>query len=398
MFAVAGAEVIGVDIRQDIVDKVNAGEAHVEEKGLAALVSSVVAGKRLRAVTRAEPADAFIVAVPTPVRHDADHAPDLSFIKAAAHSIAPVLKRGDLVVLESTSPVGTTRMVAEQLARERPDLTFPLYGNENVDVNLACCPERMIPGHMLRELVENDRIAGGLTPKCARRAAALYSIFARGKIFEVEAATAEMVKLAENAFRDVNIAFANELASICGDSNIDAWKVIELANRHPRVNILKPGPGVGGHCIAVDPWFIVASSPEQARLIRTARLINDGKPSYVIARVEEAVAAMPGAGIACLGLTYKADIDDFRGSPSLEIARHLAKRYPGRVTCVDPSVQLLPAAVIEQLGRVTADHEEALRSADIAVMLVGHNVFRGARPPKTVIDTIGFWRDAMPAD
>ena len=392
MFAVAGAEVVGVDVRQDVVDKVNAGQAHVEEKGLAALVSSVVAGGKLRAATKPEPADAFIVAVPTPVIHET-RAPDLSYVEAAADSIAAVLKRGDLIVLESTSPVGTTRMVTERLARARPDLSFPLEGNDRADVSVACCPERMIPGHMLRELVENDRIAGGLTPKCAHRAAVLYSTFARGRIFEVEAATAEMVKLAENAYRDVNIAFANELASICGDANIDAWKVIELANRHPRVNILNPGPGVGGHCIAVDPWFIVAQAPEKARLIRTAREVNDYRPAEVIAKVDELVATLPPKSrIVCLGLTYKADVDDFRESPSLEIAKALSARYNGRVTSVDPSASTLPPTVRKELGRVSTDHVQALKKADIAVMLVAHSAFQNARRPKAVIDPVGFWR------
>jgi UDP-N-acetyl-D-mannosaminuronic acid dehydrogenase len=391
MFAVAGVQVVGVDIRSDIVEKINAGEVHIEEQGVAALVSSVVAGGLLRAASAPEPADAFIIAVPTPI--DPHRAPDLSCVEAAAISISRVLKRGDLVVLESTAPVGTTRKVAELLARLRPDLALPVGGNAAVDVNVACCPERMIPGHMLRELVENDRVAGGLTPRCAARAAELYSIFARGKIIEVEADTAEMVKLAENAFRDVNIAFANELSSVCGDLGLDAWKVIELANRHPRVSILKPGPGVGGHCIAVDPWFIVSSAPHRTRLIRAAREVNDCRPAEVVAKVAETLSAMPGARIVCMGLTYKPDVDDFRESPSLEIAKTLAARYNGRVTCVDPSVGMLPPEIVRQLGRVSSDHVQALKNADLAVMLVAHSAFQNARRPSAVVDAVGFWKN-----
>ena len=275
-------------------------------------------------------------------------------------------------------------------------MRFPLDGETSPDVHLAYCPERIIPGRMLVELVENDRIIGGMSPSCTERATALYGTFVRGACLPADDRTAELCKLTENAFRDVNIAFANELSMICGDIGLDAWKVVALANRHPRVNILNPGPGVGGHCIAVDPWFIVASAPERARLIRTAREVNDAKPGYVLEQVSHAVAAAakPEPRIACLGLTYKPDVDDFRESPALQIACAIAARYPGRVTCVDPFQSALPHAGEATEGIVFGDLHEVLAEADVVVLLVGHSQFRGITRPigKSVIDTTGFWR------
>lgn len=394
MFASVGIDVIGVDISQRAVDAVNSGRAHIEEGNLDELVERCTRAGRLRAVTTPELADAFIIAVPTPVGHDGTHCPDVSYVQAAGRSIAPLLKRGDLVILESTSPVGTTGMLAALLAEARPDLTFPQTSGEDSDVMLAYCPERIIPGRMLEELVENDRIIGGMTPRCAAKAAALYQTFVRGVCHISNDRTAEMVKLTENAFRDVNIAFANELSMICDDLGVDVWKVIDLANRHPRVSILTPGAGVGGHCIAVDPWFIVASSPERSRLIRQARDVNDGKPGFVVAKVDEAASQRPGARIACLGLTYKPDVDDFRESPSLEIATLLSRKYPGRVVCVDPYADALPDREREARGLEFVSLDEALSQADILVLLVAHGAFRGFPQPENaaLVDPVGFWR------
>lgn len=394
MFASSGSQVLGVDISQRAVSAVNVGETHIEETGLPELVQRCVAGGALRAALVPQPADAFVIAVPTPVDH-ATHEPDVDHVMAAGRSIAPVLQPGNLIVLESTSPVGTTRALARLLASLRPDLRFPLDGETQPDVYLAYCPERIIPGRMLKELVENDRIIGGMSADCAGVATRLYGQFVKGQCLRADDRTAELCKLTENAFRDVNIAFANELSMICGNIGLDAWKVIELANHHPRVDILNPGPGVGGHCIAVDPWFIVAGAPDQARLIRTAREVNDSKPGYVVRSVVDAVSALgPDTRIACFGLTYKPDVDDFRESPALRIVQELLARYPGKVVCVDPFHEALRHSGEPVEGMLFQDAREAMATADLRVMLVGHTAFRSLeRPPNAhVIDTIGFWR------
>lgn len=394
VFASNGVVVNGVDVSQHVVDTVNQGQVHIEEDHLAELVERCVAQGKLKAHLKPQPAEAFIVAVPTPVGHDENHAPDVSYVQAAGRAIAPVLKKGDIVILESTSPVGTTGMLAELLAAERPDLTFPHTAGEQADVSLAYCPERIIPGRMLKELVENDRIIGGMTPACAKRAASIYKTFVTGTCHLSDDRTAEMVKLTENAFRDVNIAFANELSMVCEELGIDAWDVIGFANRHPRVSILNPGPGVGGHCIAVDPWFIVSSAPGSAKLIRMARQVNDHKPSHVVQRVVDAMSRKPDAKVVCLGLSYKPDVDDFRESPSLDIASELSRRYSGQVVCCDPYEAALPAAVAAERGLVLAPVESAIVDADIILLLVGHSAFREIKRPSgsVVIDTVGFWR------
>jgi UDP-N-acetyl-D-mannosaminuronic acid dehydrogenase len=398
MFAAAGQRVLGVDIAERVVDAVNAGLTPIEEAGLPELVKRCVDEGALRAATVPAPADAFIIAVPTPADHDT-HQPDMRYVEAAGRSIAPVLRKGNTIVLESTSPVGSTQSLARMLAAMRPDLRFPLDGETDPDVHVAYCPERIIPGRMLQELVENDRIIGGMSPACAESATAMYRTFVRGACIASDDRSAELCKLTENAFRDVNIAFANELSMICGDIGLDAWKVIALANRHPRVNILTPGPGVGGHCIAVDPWFIVAGAPERARLIRTAREVNDAKPHYVLEQVAHAVAAAPASQprIACLGLTYKPDVDDFRESPSLQIARAIAARYPGRVTCVDPFAEAIGHSGETVDGIVFGGLDATIAAADIIVMLVGHSQFRELPRPqgKSVVDAIGFWRQEV---
>lgn len=393
-FAAHGRNVVGVDISDRAVNSVNQGKAHIEEQGLSELVSEVVTNGKLRAVTSPVAADEFIIAVPTPVDHET-HLPDITYVIAAGRSIAPVLRKGNLVVLESTSPVGTTRKLAEVLAELRPDLRFPLNGEADPDVHLAYCPERIIPGQMLRELIENDRIIGGMSEECTERAIELYRTFVKGQCVASDDRTAELCKLAENSYRDVNIAFANELSMISGNLGIDVWKLIELANRHPRVNILKPGPGVGGHCIAVDPWFIVSSDPERAKIIKTARQVNDSKPGYVLDLVAEAVNKSDARApqIVCLGLAYKPDVDDFRESPALAIAQSLTATYPGNVQCVDPFSHALETSGedVEELRVI--ESERALANADIVVALVAHAAFRQIPYPEggSVIDACGLW-------
>jgi UDP-N-acetyl-D-mannosaminuronic acid dehydrogenase len=305
------------------------------------------------------------------------------------------LRPGTLVVLESSSPVGTTRQLAKAMAELRPDLRFPLDGETAPNIYLAYCPERIIPGQMLRELVENDRIIGGMSDECTERAAALYATFVKGQCLRANDRTAELCKLTENAFRDVNIAFANELSMVCDDIGIDAWKVIELANHHPRVSILNPGAGVGGHCIAVDPWFIVASAPERARLMRTAREVNDSKPEFILAKIARILEQNPGARIACLGLAYKPDVDDFRESPALEIALRLSAKYPENVVIADPFAFALSGMKDPRVAKLRVESaEDAVGGADVVLMLVGHSAFRNLSRPQGVelIDAVGFWR------
>lgn len=394
MFASRNKRVIGVDVNQHAVDTINQGRTHIIEPDLDELVRAAVSSGLLRAVMSPEPADAFIIAVPTPVDHET-HAPDISYVESAGRSIAPVLRPGNLIVLESTSPVGTTQHLAKVMAELRPDLRFPLNGEAAPDIHLAYCPERIIPGQMLKELVENDRIIGGMSEKCTERASELYATFVKGQCLKSNDRTAELCKLTENAFRDVNIAFANELSMICDDIGIDAWKVIELANHHPRVSILNPGAGVGGHCIAVDPWFIVASAPERARLMRTAREVNDSKPEFILARVARVLELNPGARIACLGLTYKPDVDDFRESPALDIALRLNALYPGNVVIADPFAFALSAVDDPRRAQLRVEStEDAVEGADVVLMLVGHTAFRSLPRPQQVelIDAVGFWR------
>jgi UDP-N-acetyl-D-mannosaminuronic acid dehydrogenase len=334
-----------------------------------------------------------VLAVPTPFREN--RVPDLSYVEAATRGIASLLKPGDLVVLESTSPPGATLQVSKWLAELRPDLQMPHAAGDSADVNIAYCPERVLPGRIMIELVTNDRVVGGVTPRCAERAAELYRIFSQGEMHLSDSTTAELVKLSENAFRDINIAYANELGTICERLGVDPWDVIELANRHPRVNILKPGPGVGGHCIAVDPWFIVHAAPELSRLIRTAREVNDAKPHYVVGEVVAMAERFKDPVIACLGLAFKANIDDLRESPAVDIVRELASRKAGRLLAVEPHIDDLPAA-LQESGAKLVDLDMALAEADIVVGLVDHDEFRRLRPlslrGKVVYDTRGMWR------
>ncbi|HIC7210180.1 UDP-N-acetyl-D-mannosamine dehydrogenase [Burkholderia stabilis] len=388
-FAARRKSVVGVDVSQHAVDTINRGEIHIVEPELDMLVHAAVTQGYLRATTAPEPADAFLIAVPTPFTDG--NKPDLSYIEAACRSVAPVLKKGDLVVLESTSPVGATEKMAAWLAALRPDLTFPQQAGERSDIRIAHCPERVLPGHVVRELVENDRVIGGMTRKCGTRAQELYDVFVRGECVLTDARTAEMCKLTENAFRDVNIAFANELSVICDQLDINVWELIRLANRHPRVSVLQPGPGVGGHCIAVDPWFIVDSAPEHARLIRTARNVNDAKPQFVYERVQQAASRFREPVIACLGIAFKADIDDLRESPAMEIVEALAENDNATLLVVEPNIDALPASLE---GRTQlCDLTTALAEADVIVILVDHAQFRRMDPvrlqTKVVIDTRG---------
>jgi UDP-N-acetyl-D-mannosaminuronic acid dehydrogenase len=394
VIARAGCKVLGLDVSQRVVDTINRGEIHIEEVDLDGLVQGVVARGLLSASVEVAPADVFVIAVPTPF--DKDHAPDISYVLAAGRTIAPVLKQGDIVILESTSPVGTTDQLRDMIAEMRPDLKIPGLTRETPDISVAYCPERVLPGRILEELTNNDRSIGGISPRCARKALAFYKRFVRGECVVTDARSAEMTKLVENAYRDVNIAFANELSMVSDRMGLDVWEVIRLANRHPRVNILSPGPGVGGHCIAVDPWFIVHSAPEETPLIRTARGVNDGKMHHVIRRADELVAANPGAKIACLGLAFKANIDDFRESPARFVAARLARKYGTRVHIVEPYAAELPIEFTDT-GAHLIDVDEALETCDILIVLVDHDVFRvvplAERADKVVYDTRGIWPD-----
>lgn len=392
VFANAGVDVLGVDINPRAVDSINAGRPHITEPNLDLLLQRVVQDGKLRAALEPREADAFILAVPTPFKDD--HQPDVSYVESSARSIAPVLRKGNLVVLESTSPVGTTEEVSRWLAEERPDLTFPHEAGEESDIRVAHCPERVLPGQILHEVVHNDRVIGGVTPKCAQAAMELYQTFVQGGCHLTTARTAELAKLTENAYRDVNIAFANELSLICENLDVNVWELIRTANLHPRVNILSPGPGVGGHCIAVDPWFIVAADPKNARLIRAARDVNDSKPYHVAAKVKEAARGISKPVIACLGLSYKANIDDLRESPAVEIVEMLAHHNVGEVLAVEPHITELPAK-LSRADVVLATLEQALARAHIVVLLVDHKLFlatdRSLLRDKIVIDTRGVW-------
>ena len=401
IIARSGCPVLGLDVTQSVVDTINRGEIHIEEVDLDGLVQGVVQRGLLRASTQIEPADVFVIAVPTPFAKDGHHTPDISYVQAAASEVAGVLKPGDVVILESTSPVGTTDAMRDLMAGLRPDLKFPGLTRETPDVSIAYCPERVLPGRILEELTNNDRSIGGITPRCARKALAFYKRFVRGTCVTTDARSAEMTKLVENAYRDVNIAFANELSIVADRMGLDVWEVIRLANRHPRVNILQPGPGVGGHCIAVDPWFIVASAPEDTPLIRTARGVNDQKMHHVIARATELIEAHPDARIACLGLAFKANIDDFRESPARFVAARIARKYGKRVSIVEPYAHTLPVEFTDT-GASQIDLDDALETCDLLIVLVDHDVFKvvplAERSGKIVYDTRGIWPDQPDAD
>ncbi|GAB5482726.1 MAG: UDP-N-acetyl-D-mannosamine dehydrogenase [Parasphingorhabdus sp.] len=394
--------VVGLDVNPKAVESINNGQSHIVEPELDEMLHAAVSDGYLTAISAAKPADAFLIAVPTPFKND--HEPDISYIEAAVKAIAPVLQPGNLVVLESTSPVGTTQKISEWLADERPDMTFPHICGSNSDIRISHCPERVLPGKILRELVSNDRVIGGLTPQCSELSKELYEIFVEGNFVCTDARTAEMCKLAENSFRDVNIAFANELSLICDKLGIEVWELIELANLHPRVNILQPGPGVGGHCIAVDPWFIIHSAPEEAKLIKQARLVNDGKPDWVVDKVDAAAEllrsrdAMTTVRVACLGLAFKPNIDDLRESPAVDICEVLSRNNALEVLAVEPHIEKLPKS-LDQAAKLTSA-KQAIAQADIVLLLVDHSAFKDipleSLSGKQIIDVRGFWSGKTP--
>lgn len=384
-FATHGLKVIGVDIKKEIVNSLNNGEVHLFEPGLRTLVQAALKSGNLKVKDKPQPADAYIIAVPTPFKENKQA--DLSYVVSAAESIAPFLKPGNLVILESTSPPRTTvDILAPILERSGLRAGFDFY--------LAYSPERVLPGQILRELIENARIIGGLNQPSAEAGRDLYSIFVRGEIILTDATTAEMVKLMENTYRDINIAVANEFAQLADKFHVDVWEAIALANRHPRVKILNPGPGVGGHCISVDPWFLVGAAPETAKLIRTAREVNDGQPAYVLNFILKRLSNIKGICLAALGLTYKADVDDLRESPAIKIARLLVKEGANVVT-FEP---YKPDFAIEG-ARHASSLDEALESANALLLLVGHKLFKQFNPQdirnKTsatvAVDTVNGW-------
>ncbi len=392
-FASQGLKVHGVDVDQRKLRAITEGRAPIVEPGLDPLLKRCLAEDRLTVSETPLPCDAFVIAVPTPFKDG--HVPDLSYVEAAAATIAPALRPATLVILESTSPVGTTRGLVRQLAALRRDLTFPSEASDAAhDVHVAYCPERVLPGSILRELAENPRIVGGIRPCCTDAAQRLYQIICRGGCVPTNAATAEMVKLSENAFRDVNIAFANELSLIAGPLGVDVNEVIKLANLHPRVSILKPGVGVGGHCIAVDPWFLVHSAPEHSNLIRTARHVNDEKPKWVVQKILEACKATPSPRVACLGLGYKPDVDDVRESPSVVVIEHLLQAGINPIFVHDPLVHEFPRRAGKG-GVEMVDLQSLLLNANIVALLTDHTVYRNVDPKmladKIVIDPAGTW-------
>ena len=395
MFASRKVKVVGLEVNEAVATKINKGEIHIVEPDLDIVVRAVVSEGYLTATTKAVEADAFLLAVPTPFKGK-NHEPDLSYIESAARTIAPVLKKGNLVVLESTSPVGATEFMAKILEEMRPDLSFPMSAGEASDIRIAHCPERVLPGHVMRELVENDRVIGGMTDACSTAAIALYKTFVIGECVKTNTRTAEMAKLTENSFRDVNIAFANELSIICDELDIDVWELISLTNRHPRVNILTPGPGVGGHCIAVDPWFIISRTPDKAKLIKAAREVNDYKPDWVIEKIEAAIGkhlmenpkkSAKDVTLVCYGLAFKPNIDDLRESPALEITKKLAQKHAGKVLAIEPNISKLP------LGMSGVELVDNGSDGDVHVLLVAHNEFKDSDflENKTVVDCVGIW-------
>lgn len=392
VFALAGKQVVGIDIQPEIVAQLNQSQLHFSEPALAEGLRQAVHCGRFIAKSTPEAADAFIIAVPTPL--NVDQTPDLSYVKAAVINIAPVLENGNLIVLESTSPVGTTEQIAAQLQQLRPDLTT---------LHIAYCPERVLPGKIMQEIYQNDRIIGGLTPQATEYAIELYQTFCQGLCIPTNARIAELCKLAENSFRDVNIAFANELSMICEKLNVNVWALIALANRHPRVNILQPGVGVGGHCIAVDPYFIIHQVPEQAKLIHTARAVNISKQQWVLNDIKLAVADYSALTnqvpnrlrIACLGLSFKADVGDLRESPAMAIVEQLIEWHSGDVWVVEPHIAELPVHLQKKAEFVPL--EQAITAADILVVLVDHSLFKSVESHQVqhahVIDYRGIWSD-----
>ncbi len=385
-FATHGLEVVGVDVNENVIATLQSGGLHIHEPGLGELVRDAVETGMLRVATRPEPADAFIIAVPTPF-YDSDKRADMRAVKSATEAIVPHLQKGNLVVLESTSPPRTT-----------VDLVIPILEKSGlkagVDFYLAYSPERVLPGQILRELIENVRVVGGITPESAQAGYDLYKIFVKGEIIKTNATTAEMVKLMENTTRDVNIAIANEFSRLADRFGVDVWEAISLANLHPRIDILRPGPGVGGHCISVDPWFLVEAAPDLTPLIRTAREVNDAQPKFVVGLVKRALGSLEGKKIAALGLAFKPNVDDLRESPAVEIV-HLLQDSGATVKAFEP---FAPNAILPNIN-VIPTLEEALADADAVILLVAHSQFKMLDAAKiaemmsgrVAVDTVNGW-------
>tara|TARA_B100000683_G_C12468706_1_gene547014 strand:- start:463 stop:1722 length:1260 start_codon:yes stop_codon:yes gene_type:complete len=388
----------GIDNNKDVVDTVNNGNIHITEPGLEKIVQESVESGFLKAYSEPISSDVYIITVPTPLKQD--NSPDVSYVEEAIKNIAPVLNKNNLIIIESTSPIGTSKKMSRILKKLRPDLGFPHEDLNEVDINIAYCPERVIPGNTLNELISNDRVIGGITDKCANKASNFYSKIITGKCYKTSAETAELSKLAENSFRDVNIAFANELSMICDENNINPWELIEIANKHPRVNILQPGPGVGGHCIAVDPWFIVTNS-NVARLIQQAREVNLYKTEYVFKKLEKEIKNITlkkevnekEITVAFFGIAFKANIDDLRGSPALEIVKKTIEIFNCNILVVEPNIQELPNDIKKNSNLVSVS--DAIKNCDIAISLVDHKEFTDIKKidfnGKTLIDSKGIW-------
>lgn len=380
VLAASGHAVHGVEVNQDVVESINDGKPHFAEPDLDMLVQAGVQTGRLTAHPEPTTADVFIICVPTPLA--TGNEPDVSYVEDATKAICPHLEAGNLIILESTSPPGTTEWIASYIEAEK--------GLRPPEIQVAHAPERVLPGQILREVVENDRIVGGVDDRSTERCAEFYESFTNGTVFRTHARTAEATKLVENAFRDVNVAFANELSILSDDLDLDVWDVIQMANRHPRVNILSPGAGVGGHCIPVDPWFLVAAAPDSTPLIRAARAVNSRKPKWVVEQVLEHAASLKEPSVACLGLTYKPDVDDLRESPAVEVANELLAKMAGPVFVVEPNLESHPDFEL-------ADLAEAVERSDIVVVLMAHKEFRelprSAFDGKAVVDTCGILRD-----
>ena len=392
VLASSGADVIGVDINENAVGLINQGQVPFVEPDMSTTVAGVVSQGFLKATTETPHADNYIVAVPTPFKDG--HQPDLSYIETAGKQIAPLLEGNELIILESTSPPGATEFLAQTVLSARPDLT--LNPGTPQSIYFAHCPERVLPGRIMIELRTNDRIVGTLNGEAGERARALYELFCEGEFLMTDARTAEMAKLTENAYRDVNIAFANELSMIADGLDINVWELIRLANHHPRVNILQPGPGVGGHCIAVDPWFIVATDPERSSLIRTAREVNDAKPSFVLDKLLPQAKRIADVQVAALGLAFKPNIDDLRESPARQIVSRLADELPqANIMAVEPNIDELPSELDARENVTLTEMNEAVHAADIVLLLVDHNEFvrldRSLLAQKIVHDTRGVW-------
>ena len=382
ILATKGFRVLGVDVRPEVVNTINRGEIHIEEPDLDILVRSAVNSGQLVAADEPQAADVFMICVPTPIRED--RSPDLNYVREACAAIRPHVTRGNLVILESTSPPRTTEQVVAATA-------IPANLKIGEDVFVAHCPERVLPGRILLEVVQNDRVVGGMTAACSQRAKHFYEAYVSGEVFATNALVAEVTKLAENSYRDVNIAFANELSMVSDDLGIDPWDVIELANRHPRVQILSPGPGVGGHCISVDPWFLVHAEPERTKLIRTAREVNLSKPQFIIRHVVQLAKQFEKPRVGCLGLAYKADVDDIRESPAVDIVRGLVSEDIGEIMICDPYVRA------EQFDALKLyPLSDVLDQCPLILLLTNHRQFRDIPrrilQEKVVVDTRGLYR------